>query len=548
LFAPDAWIAFGLLFLVILLALAGVQARRSLLLVMVMALCLAVPATSYADGPVAFADRLDQHMPALLDRYGVPGTVVASIQNGAVVWTKAYGVANRATGEPMRPDMVFEHGSNGKALTAWAILRLVEQGKVGLDAPANQYLKRWQIPSNEFDANQIKVRHLLAHTSGLTIHGFLDYSPRRASLPSVVEVLQGKHLLEGIVEQMETGRPSWGEVEIVQAPGTAYKYSGGGYSVLQLLIEDVTGEPFAQFMQREVTDPLGATGVRWTWTPELQARAATPYSVEQQPLEYRQLAVQAIGSEIATVTDYARFLAAAVEGPTGEPRGRGVLQPESVDMMLTPQVGANGYGLGYGLGRINYHAVISHGGANSGWMAYFSLDTVTREGFVIASNSSRSSPFHMAVRNEWLDAAYGPGSRADFPPDPTTEPVSAFFQLPATLLGAAWPLALAWFLVQVRSGRRAWGGRPTPRVLGPALGWLLPLLFLWYWVYSPLPLVLPAAWPDLWPMRAVGYLLGVLLAWAALSVVIALYPQQRVVRRPVLRPIGRAVGFGGRPP
>ncbi len=513
---------------------------RGLLLALVLALLLAAPTTGYADGGTAFAARLDEHMPALLERYGVPGTVVAYIQNGDVVWTRAYGVANRGTGEPMRPDMVLEHGSNGKAMTAWAVMRLVEQGRVGLDAPANQYLKRWQIPSNEFDANTITVRHLLSHTSGLTVHGFMDYSPRRVRLPSVVEVLQGKHLLEGLVEQIETGRPSWGEVEIVQQPGAAYKYSGGGYAVLQLLIEDVTGEPFAQFMQREVTDPLGASSVRWAWTPDLQARAPVAYSVEQQPLEYRPLAVQSIGSEIATVTDYARFLAATVEGPNGEPVGRGVLKPASVDLMLQPQVGANSYGLGYGLGRINYSRAISHSGANTGWMAYYILDKVTRQGFVIASNSSRSGPFHHAVFNDWLDAAYGPGPRTDLPPEPTVESVSAFFQLPASVLGVAWILSLAWFLVQVRSGRRAWGGRPGWRTLWPALAWLLPVLFIWYWLYSPLPLVLPAAWPDLWPMRAVGYLVGALLAWAGLSVVIALYPKPRAARQPVLRPVGQA--------
>ena len=519
------------------------RAWRGLLLVLALALALAAPPASQADGPDAFAQRLDEHMPALLDRYGVPGTVVASIQNGDVVWTRAYGVANRATGQPMQADMVLEHGSNGKAMTAWAVMRLVEQGQVSLDAPANQYLKRWQIPSNEFDANAITVRHLLSHTAGLTIHGFVDYSPRRVNPPSVVEVLQGKHLLEGIIERMETGRPSWGEVEIVQPPGTAFKYSGGGYATLQLVVEDVTGQPFAQFVQREVTDPLGASSVRWVWTPELQARAPTAYSAEQQPLEYRALAVQSIGSEIASVTDYARFLAAAVEGPNGEPVGRGVLKPETVDLMLQPQVGANSYGLGYGLGRINLHRAISHSGANTGWMAYYVLDTVTRQGFVVASNSSRSGPFHQAVFNAWLDAAYGPGPRTTLPPDPATEPVAAFFLLPAALLGGAWLLALAWFVVQVRTGRRARDGRPAWRGLWPVIAWLLPALCLWYWLYSPLPLVLPAAWPDLWPMQAVGYLVGVLLAWAGLSLVIALYPKRRRAAQPALRPLGQPTGL-----
>ena len=89
----------------------------------------------------------------------------------------------------MRPDMVFNHGSNGKVLTMWGIMRLVEQGGVELDAPANRYLKRWQLRSSQFDPAGVTIRRLLSHTAGLTVHGFLDYDQRRR-LPSLVEILE----------------------------------------------------------------------------------------------------------------------------------------------------------------------------------------------------------------------------------------------------------------------------------------------------------------------------------------------------------------------
>ena len=85
-----------------------------------------------------FAAPLQQHMPEALASNRVPGAVVSYIKNGEVAWTKAFAVANLQTGTPMRPDMVFNHGSNGKVMTAWALMRLVQAGKVGLDTPVNR--------------------------------------------------------------------------------------------------------------------------------------------------------------------------------------------------------------------------------------------------------------------------------------------------------------------------------------------------------------------------------------------------------------------------
>ena len=100
-----------------------------------------------------FAAALQEQIPGMLASNRVPGAVVSYIKEGEVAWTKAFGVANLQTGTPMRPDMVFNHGSNGKVMTAWALMRLVEAGKVELDGPANRYLKRWQIRSTTFDPN-----------------------------------------------------------------------------------------------------------------------------------------------------------------------------------------------------------------------------------------------------------------------------------------------------------------------------------------------------------------------------------------------------------
>jgi CubicO group peptidase (beta-lactamase class C family) len=161
---------------------------RSLIAICVVVSFLASPAPGRASEVDPFAAVLNERMPGLLAKYGVPGAVVAYIKDGDVAWTQAYGLGDLATGAPMEPNMVFNHGSDGKVLTTWGVMRLVELGLVDLDEPANRYLKRWQFQSNEFNPEEVTVRGLLSHTAGLTLRGLSDYGPRRTR-PDLVEVM-----------------------------------------------------------------------------------------------------------------------------------------------------------------------------------------------------------------------------------------------------------------------------------------------------------------------------------------------------------------------
>src|SRR6185295_14179863 len=140
---------------------------------------------------------------------------------------------------------------------------------------------------------------------------------QNVALPTLAEMLEGRNQNDGAVF-------------INWEPGTTNVYSGGGFVIAQMIIEDVSGEPFAEFMRREVAKPLGLSSLEWVWTPRLEGRAPTPYNWEQEEVGYRQLASQAIGSEICSVPDFARFVAAAVAGPHNEPPGRRVLKPETI--------------------------------------------------------------------------------------------------------------------------------------------------------------------------------------------------------------------------
>jgi hypothetical protein len=245
-------------------------------------------------------------------------------------------------------------------------------------------------------------------------------------------------------------------------------------------------------------------------------------------MEYRQLTIHGIGSELGTVEDFARFVAATVGGPNGEPPGRGVLSPETIEIMTTPVREAGPYqGLGYPLGLLNGHRSVSHGGRNMGWEAFFMLDTVTGDGFVVASASNRAGPLHSAITGLFLDTAYGPGTRPSLAPLPSLEILSWVFLAISLVLLIVLLVGLFRFVTEVRSGRRARVDRPSRRSLVRALPWVLALLFGWYTLYSPLVLYLPAWYPDLWPTTGSGVLMGTLIAGIAFRVATAFFPRGR---------------------
>jgi CubicO group peptidase (beta-lactamase class C family) len=219
------------------------------------------------------------------------------------------------------------------------------------------------------------------------VHGYVGQSAERP-LPSIAASLAG-----------ETGDSF--PVEPLEAPGRRWLYSGGGYSVMQLLVEELCGRPFAEFMQAEVLDPLGMTASSFRWSRA--AATAYPHDADGRPVSDFAFAEQAAAGLVTTTApDLARFLVAALAGPHGEPAGRGVLSPAGVRLALTAAPGTEGrWGLGYGLGflpsgdRLAYHE-----GANRGWRAGVALLPDRRAGIaVLANGDAGSSPINAVVQH-----------------------------------------------------------------------------------------------------------------------------------------------------
>jgi CubicO group peptidase (beta-lactamase class C family) len=320
-----------------------------------------------------------------------PGLTVALVHHGQVIWAAGYGLADPATGQPVTAATRFQAASLSKPVTAWGALRLVECGRIGLDEPVSGRLRGWRPPPSPLDADGITVRRLLSHTAGLSVHGYVGQSAERPP-PSIAASLSG-----------ETGDSF--PVELLEAPGRRWLYSGGGYSVAQLLVEELTGRWFADYMQTEVLGPLGMTASSFQWSRT--AETARPHDADGGPLPDFAFAEQAAAGLVTTAPDLARFLAAALAGPHGEPPGRGVLSPAGVRLALTAAPATEGrWGLGYGLGilpggdRLAYHE-----GANRGWRAGLALLPDRRAGIAVLANGDAGSGPIDAVVQQWLALA-----------------------------------------------------------------------------------------------------------------------------------------------
>lgn len=309
-----------------------------------------------------------------LQEHRVPAVSIAVVARGRIEWARAYGFASLDDQKPADPETLFQAASISKPVAAMVALRLVELGKLALDEDVNLRLRSWKVAENDFTwKEKVTLRRLLSHTAGLTVHGFPGY-PAGASIPSLRQVLDG-------VKPANTGpvRP-----DIL--PGSRYRYSGGGYEVMQQLVEDVTGRPFPEVARELVLGPLGME--RSTFEQPLPDRyrsaAATGYrgggaAIPGRWHTYPEMAAAGLWT---TPSDLARVIL-EIQNP-GQ-----VLKRETVKAMLT-SVGDD-YGLGFALGEKRGARSFSHGGANAGFRCMLFAYRDLRGGAVVMTNSDRGA-------------------------------------------------------------------------------------------------------------------------------------------------------------
>ena len=300
-----------------------------------------------------------------------------------------------SVGRPVDGDTRFQVASLSKWITAWGVMTLVESGKLDLDKPVSLYLKRWQLPKSKFDNNGVTVRRLLSHTAGLTdglgYAGFKPGEPAQsleASLTRTADVSPGHS----------------GIVQVGTEPGSAFQYSGGGYTLLQLLIEEVSGQSFNDYMKEHVLAPLSMA--RSTFVLEDESDVAEFFDTNGKPATHFRFTALAAASLYTTANDLTRFLQAQVASPNGELAGRGVLKPETLNLMRKPhalQFGVEIWGLGTMLFAPNNAGsyVIGHDGNNDPAINTAArINPATGDGIVILETGNKLLATKLA--GEWV--------------------------------------------------------------------------------------------------------------------------------------------------
>lgn len=333
----------------------------------VLAVCLAAPlsAGSNIEQPIEHIERLIPPVlvqgeapvrPRLSDRMAelhVTGASIAVIHDGAIQWARGFGLT-RVGGPPVTANTLFQAASISKPVTALAVLRLVQAGKLELDTDVNRYLKSWKIPSNTFTVEHpVTLRELLTHSAGVTVHGFRGYGSDEP-IPTLTQVLDGTPPANSPAIRVDT------------TPGTAWRYSGGGYVIVQQLLEDVTGTPFAKLMQDTVLVPIGMTESTFDQPlpPSRIAAVALPYRSSGRPVKggphvYPERAPAGLWT---TPSDLARYALEVQRALAGSGR---ILSTATASQMLTPEM--NHWGLGPMIGGSLARPYFEHGGANEGY-------------------------------------------------------------------------------------------------------------------------------------------------------------------------------------
>jgi CubicO group peptidase (beta-lactamase class C family) len=320
------------------------------------------------------AQTVDQRMKTL----GVKGMSVAVFDEGRIIWTRCYGLRNDQ--ESVDSATVFQAASLSKPVTSVGIFRLFEKGLVSPDTDINQYLKRWKIPPNQLtDGEQVTLRRIVSHMAGITVGGFAGYKAGEP-VPDLIQILDGRSPANS------------DPIRLYLRPGTRESYSGGAFTVLQLLIEEITGKPFPVAMKDLVIQPAGMvrSGFSVQLPDAVRTNAAMGFHSNGQMIEggYRRHPEQAAAGLWTTPSEYAGFMLAVGNAYRGTEPGS-ILKQSTVHEMLQKVPG--GGGLGFGVDGRADSLRYRHSGGNVGYTCYAVAFAQRGRGVVIMTNSDAGS-------------------------------------------------------------------------------------------------------------------------------------------------------------
>lgn len=314
--------------------------------------------------------------------FKVPGVSVAVLENFQVAWAQGYGVADEAR-HPVTPHTRFLAASISKPISAMGALKLVDQGRLSLDAPINTFLKTWKLPeSPAAEGVPVTLRRLLSHSAGTTVHGFGGY-PMGQPLPTPAQILDG------------AAPANSAPVRVDLRPDTRFRYSGGGTTLAQLAMMDATGEAFPALMDRLVLKPLGMRDSSFVQPEADVPTLPTGYRRDGKPLpgRFHRYPEMAAAGLWTTPTDLLKASLELIAARNGKGK---VLSTEAARTMLTPRFitgpgNRNFIGVGFFLSYRGRHGYFTHGGADEGFRCLLFVNPETGQGAAVMTNSDNGS-------------------------------------------------------------------------------------------------------------------------------------------------------------
>jgi CubicO group peptidase (beta-lactamase class C family) len=319
---------------------------------------------------------VDDVIAAEIKDRGIPGVSIAIIEKGEIIKAKGYGFREKTVTTPVTADTLFQAGSVSKPVAALGALKLIEDGRLDLDSDVNRWLKQWKVPENEFTKEEkVTLRRILSHSAGLTVHGFPGY-PTSSPLPTTIQILDGI-------------KPANTKAILCNVkPGSKWRYSGGGYTVMQQMMTEVTGKPFADFMKETVLTPLkmSASTYEQPLPNDRVSFAASGYYSDGAAVKgkwhlYPEMAAAGLWS---TPTNLARFAISIQQAANGN--SNPIISQLMTREMLTAQ--KDNFGLGLFLEGDGEAQRFSHRGRDEGFDTYMVACIESEQGFVVMINKN----------------------------------------------------------------------------------------------------------------------------------------------------------------
>lgn len=319
--------------------------------------------------------------------YHANGISIAVIKDYKIEWARGYGWADSAEQRPVTTATLFQAGSISKSLNAVGVLNLVQEGKLNLSSDINDYLKAWKFPYDSISkGKKITTAHLLSHTAGLTIHGFPGYEAG-TPVPNLSQVLDGAN------------PANTKAVRSAFEPGLRYQYSGGGTTISQMILKDITGKPYDVYMWEYVLKPMGMLSSSYSQPPvkEKQALVATAYYNDGKAIKgkYHIYPEQAAAGLWTNPTDLAQYIIETQLALQG--KSRKVLSQEMTRLRLTPFVDSSA-ALGVFINAKGEQKYFQHQGVDEGFVAQYWGSLEGGNGVVVMANT-----YNTAILNEIIN-------------------------------------------------------------------------------------------------------------------------------------------------